>query len=271
MLEISDIKEKQSILNNVLKQFKSVCDKNGLTYWLSNGTLLGAVKYNGFIPWDDDIDVMMPRADYERLINLDSSEFGQYKLLCLNKTSGWKYPYSKLSDNSTIVKERDFDLGCEYGLSVDIFPIDPWAGNYRLAFIQAKFCCLLCRFLYTSTASSFETQKHGVKKFLLFLIYVFSKLFGSDFFCKLIVKQSKLGYKKASHSFVGSICWAPYGTREVLEKELFSSLTECIFEKETYPIPIGYDKYLSKLYGDYRKDPPIDKQISNHSMRAWKK
>ena len=117
MEQITDIKAIQELLFGCLSHFKTICEKHRLTYYLSNGTLLGAVKYGDFIPWDDDADVLMPREDYERFMSLSDAETERYGLLCQNGKTGWKYPYAKLSDKTTVLKELEADFGAEVGIS----------------------------------------------------------------------------------------------------------------------------------------------------------
>ncbi len=269
MQEITQIREKQLRLTRLLEGFRRICEEKGLTFWLSNGTLLGAVKYGGFIPWDDDVDIMMPREDYDRFVALTAEDTAPWQLICREQTPGWKYPYAKLTDPETLVREGEFDLGAEYGLFLDIFPVDSWVGNYRLACLQARYCGLLCRFLYTSTSASFQTRKRGLKRGILWGIYLFSKTFGSEVFCRGILGQARRGRQQKTAPYIGSICWAPYGVREVLDRTWFDTLTQVRFEGNAYPAPGGYEQYLTRFYGDYRKDPPPEKQKSNHAMRVW--
>ncbi len=271
MEEITHIREKQLLLKEVLNHLKNVCDTYHLKYWLSNGSLLGAVKYNGFIPWDDDVDIMMPRNDYEKLVHLDKQVFGKFRLFCRESCPTWKYSYAKLSHSDTIVREGPFDFGAEYGLSVDIFPVDAWIPNKCLANLQASFCGLICRFLYNTIATSFQTEKTGATRLVLHFIYRFSKLFGTAFFRKILEFQAGRRRNLQRPPLIGCICWAPYGRREVLNAEWFEPLLSHEFEGERYPIPSGFDEYLTKLYGDYRRDLPKEKQVSNHVIRVWKK
>lgn len=92
MNEITDLREIQQVELGVLRHLDQVCRENGLHFFLSNGTLLGAVKYEGFIPWDDDIDVFMPRCDYDRLMRLSGADSGPYRLLSQERTPGWRLP-----------------------------------------------------------------------------------------------------------------------------------------------------------------------------------
>ena len=168
MREITDVKKIQSILLALLKRFDGICKTHGLTYYLSNGTLLGAVKYGGFIAWDDDADVLMPREDYDKLLALsDSLNDSKYELLAPKLSAGWKMPYSKFTDKTTVWQEGNFDFGCEIGVSMDIFPIDRWHPNRGIAKFQAVRCDVLKRMLIYTVDPTLYTDKKGAKRFVL--------------------------------------------------------------------------------------------------------
>ncbi|MBQ7792191.1 MAG: LicD family protein, partial [Clostridia bacterium] len=145
MEPITQISEIQSILYDTLTCFRTVCEQYGLTYYLSNGSLLGAVKYGEFIPWDDDADILMPREDYEKLTELFFEE-GNYRLFCDKTSPNWRLPYAKLSDTRTHYVEKGYTFGEEIGLSLDIFPIDRWHPVKWVANCQASYMELLKRF-----------------------------------------------------------------------------------------------------------------------------
>lgn len=268
MREITDIKEIQKHLFDELLFFKKICEENNLSYWLSNGTLLGAIKYKGFIPWDDDVDVMMPYDDFKKLLELKISN-DKYTILAPGYDS-WEYPYAKISDNTTLVKEGNYDFGVQVGVSLDIFPVEPWCGGRKRAILQAEKCSFLCRCMYTSRATFFYTDKTGIKRWILKGIYCFSKLMGSDYFKRKIEKEAKKGALKGFNEFLGSIRWAPYGKREVVISDIFKEIIQVEFGGELFNAPLHYDKYLSQLYGEYMSDLPVEKQVSNHCLTVWK-
>lgn len=270
MQQISNLREIQLIQIEILKYFKSVCEKHGIRYYLSNGTLLGAVKYHGFIPWDDDIDVFIPRSDYERLIRLPEFTDGQYVLLSDNRTPGWIYPYSKLSDSTTYVREGAYNLGVNYGVSIDLFPLDAWRGSKCRSRFQALRCGLLRRFLAASVSESFQTPKTGAAKLILFLIWRFSRLVGSQRLRHALLQEIESVRNEKSPRFVGSVAWSLYGVREVIPADVFSEQITLMFEGEAYQAPAGYDMYLRSLYNDYTQDLPPEKQVPHHSMTAWR-
>lgn len=270
MQQITDLREIQLIQIEILKYFKSVCEKHDIHFFLSNGTLLGAVKYQGFIPWDDDIDVFVPRNDYERLVRLPEFMEGRYTLLSSNRTPGWLYAFSKLSDGNTYVTEGNSNLGVKYGLSIDIFPLDVWKGSEISARFQAFRCGLLCRFMSAAVSETFQTPKTGATKFVLYLIWKFSRLVGVQRFRRVLHREIEAGKEQKTPRFAGCVAWSLYGTREVIPIEVFSKEITLVFEGETYPAPAGYDVYLRHLYDDYTQELPPEKQVPHHSMTAWR-
>lgn len=267
MTEITDLNQIKQIETEILRRFATVCEQNGLQFFLSNGTLLGAVKYRGFIPWDDDIDVFMPRADYERLMQIDEIDEGPFRLMSRERVPAWRLPFAKLCDRRTIKREGSADFGAEYGLEIDIFPLDVWSGEKG----QAFRCGLWRRGLSASVKTRFETPKTGWRKAVLFGVWCLSRAVGHRFFLRRIDREIARGKRVSRPAFVGSVAWSLYGMREHIPAECFSGTAAVSFEGADYPAPVGYDVYLQSMYGDYHLDPPPEKQITHHFFRVWKK
>ena len=267
MEPITQITTIQSVLYDTLLCFRRICEENGLHYFLSNGSLLGAVKYGDFIPWDDDCDVFMPREDYDKLIELFSSD-GPYRLFCDTTSPNWRLPYAKLSDTRTTFTEKGFTFGEEIGLSLDIFPLDRFHPIKWVANCQARYLELLKRFLICTNANSFFTEKKGIKRLILYFIHITANLLGYKTVKKMIAKQveKSKGYKKG---YVGCVAWCCYGTGEILSEDIFSETVSVKFRDLEFPAPGGYDCYLSGLYGDYRQELPPHRQKSNHNIEVY--
>ena len=137
MKELS-LKEIKEIEFELLKKFDSFCKENNVRYFLSNGTLLGAVKYKGFIPWDDDIDVLVPREDYDSLIELFHDD-GRYKLFAFERNAEYRYPFAKFCDMRTRKAEGNIDNGVALGVDIDIFPLDAWNGDIGSAKKEVRY------------------------------------------------------------------------------------------------------------------------------------
>ena len=268
MQEITDVKEIQGVLLDGLKYFKSICEKNNLKYFLSNGTLIGAVKYGKFVPWDDDIDVLMPREDYNKLLSLVDVNNDRYKLISPKTTPKWRSTYAKLSDTTTILEETGFNLGLEVGIAIDIFPIDKWSSCKYRGKMQAFYYDFLKRLLILANADYFATDKSGIKKIILKSMHCFANLIGRKRLQKKIIKKAEKSYKYKD-KFVGCVIWTCHSSKEVLPKEVFEKADYATFCGDTYPIPIDYKQYLSNLYGNWEQELPLEKQKSNHKIKAW--
>ena len=268
MREITDVKQVQAILLDILAHFKSVCEKHGLTFFLSNGSMLGAVKYNEFIPWDDDVDILMPREDYDKLVALSDVSTGHYQLLCRENTPEWRVPYAKLTDKRTRLVEDGFAFGVELGVCLDIFPLDRWRANARCACLQARIHNVLVRMTFGANAPHFKTEKRGWRRMLLRCIWLAGHVIGSKRLCRCLERRAKRS-PKCPDGYVGCVVWSCYATKEVLPASVFAEAKMVRFCGEEYPVPVGYDTYLTSLYGDWRKELPPEKQKSNHNIRVW--
>ena len=138
MTEITNLREIQLLELGILQHLADICRKHGIRFFLSNGTLLGAVKYGKFIPWDDDVDILMPRADYDCLMHLPDIDTACYRLFSQERMPAWRLPFAKLCDMRTEKRETSANFGLPTGLDIDIFPIDVWSGGER----QARRCGL---------------------------------------------------------------------------------------------------------------------------------
>ncbi len=135
-----EIDEMRQRLLSMAEYLQNICKENGLKMFLSGGTLLGAVRHKGFIPWDDDIDVHMPRPDYDRLIKIfkRKENIGKYKLLSHELNDKYVYTFAKLVDDDTLLIEDDIYSGVDMGLYLDIFPIDGLGDDIATAEKQMK-------------------------------------------------------------------------------------------------------------------------------------
>ena len=271
MEQITDINEIHELLFGCLTHFKALCDKHHLTYYLSNGTLLGAVKYDDFIPWDDDADVLMPREDYDRFVQLSDTENDRYTLISYERDPGWRYAYAKLSDKTTVMREAHADFGTEVGVSLDIFPIDHRTNGKITSDLHAYRCGLLKRFLCASVQEEFYSPRKGIKRIILKVIYRYSRFVGADKLRGKLLKTADKSNKNGPKKYCGPVVWTCYNKGESVRSEVFANTDKLRFHGEDFSAPAGYDEYLRGLYGDYEPDPPPEKQHSNHPAAVYRK
>ena len=240
--------------------FKQFCESNFLTYYLIGGCLIGAVREGGFLPWDDDIDVFMPRTDYERLWKMwDSS--GRFKLLRTTDDMYIRSQFMTLCDTeTTCVRELTRDLDIPQGITMDIIPLDGCPSSRRARRAQKRHALL-----YSLYILDMLPQNHGRLA-----------RFGSRILLAKSRKKKHRLYKKHARQmikypiqysrYITELCSGPKYMQNEYPKEWFASTVPVKFEGMTLPAPIGYRQYLRMVFGDYMTPPPADKQHPEHGI-----
>ncbi len=263
--------EQKKIQLSILIEVKKVCDKCNINYYLGGGTLLGAIRHSGYIPWDDDIDIMMLRTDYEKLLeNFNKkTENSNYKLISYKNTKNYYYPFAKIVDLRTELIESAYKPIEEMGIYIDIFPIDFLPDNDKKIQKIYKKYKVLERILGIYRID--KVDKITKNRFKLILKkpirYILEKLR----LYKLILKSiDSIGKKYNGTNTVACIS-GRYFEKEIMPKAYIDSYVLANFEGNKFKIPVGYDEYLAKHYGEYMKLPPKEKQIADHENVAyWK-
>ena len=264
------LEEVKQVELEALKYLKKVCKKNNLTYFLCGGTLLGAVRHQGFIPWDDDIDVALPRIDYMKLLKIIEDN-GEYKILSPYNDNKYYFFFTKMVDKRTILIEKGSPKINKLGVNIDIYPLDglPFKEPERfLNLIRREFINF-----FFSRRDLYYTSNTGLKRLLKIFLYFpkhiyLSKINWSKRKKNVLSLMEKYDFDKSKKV---TFTLPRYGTKEIFDKEVFYKTVDVKFEGEYFSAPIGYDKYLSSLYCDYMKLPSEDKRKSHHYFRAyWK-
>lgn len=268
--EGSDLKKRLSeaevkdLSLKILKDIDLFCTENNLTYYLAYGTLLGAVRHKGFIPWDDDIDIWMPRPDYERFISSYGHKDSRYQVVSHIKDNKYPFFFAKVHDTNTIL-EIETTFKFHLGLYVDIFPIDAIPSDKKIQKKHIKSYNFY-RNIYTIKAIKYRKGRNVLKNLLLFASRTITSLIPISFLPKKIDKISG-AYNYADYE-LASIAVAP-AHRLILDKQLFSTPIKLQFEDMDANVPVGYVEILSKIYGNYLDLPPIEKQVSHHAQVAF--
>ncbi len=257
-LKTASREEHQAALLKLLTEFDRVCSLIGVKYQLFAGTLLGAVRHNGFIPWDDDLDILMMREDYDKFLREAEKHLGSDMFFLQKEFSGhWPMFFSKLRLNNTacIEKYRPKDLLVHQGIYIDIFPCDDAKASVlgkKMQFLSSKVVI----------AKSLDRRGYETKSAKKKLFMAFCKLLPMKPFLKIAKSGKKNGkelhsFFAAAHSYSKNLY-----PRELLEKTVFGE-----FEGGSYPIPADYDTLLRTLYGEYMVLPsPEERQKKQHAI-----
>lgn len=252
-------------LLDMLKWFDRFCRENNLQYFSVGGTLLGSVRHNGFIPWDDDVDVAMPRPDYERLAELMGDGVFEHYVLETQKSdrSDFCYPYYKLYDvNTTLIEHYKKPL--VRGIFLDIFPLDGVGrtkeeGLARYKKIHRKYS------FYLTRVAAIREGRSAYKNLAVAISQAIPELLINNRKLRMSLDDLCKQYPYDLDGWGGNLL-GNWGTKEIVPLKLFGTPTQYPFEDMLLYGPEDYDGYLSCIYGDWRKLPPKEKQVSHHDF-----
>lgn len=253
------MEEVKKIELEILNFFHDFCEENNLKYYLAFGTLLGAVRHKGFIPWDDDIDIYMPRDDYEKFIKIFYDKYNQLSILCVDNNVQYYLQYAKLVKNGTVILDNLY----QFGICIDVFPLDNLLNDYKKSLFLIKVVNLL-RIIKDSKLFCYNkiTIKNIIHKIFKYIFFFIPTRY-------LVVKINNLSkkYKREIDSkYVGYVASAT--KKPVLRREWFKERVLLDFENYKFWAPKEWNKVLENSYGNYMILPPENKRI-NHSIEAY--
>ena len=264
------LKEIQQEELYIMTEFDRVARAHNLKYSLCAGSLIGAVRHQGFIPWDDDIDVTMPRPDYEKLIQLNQSQTlwpSHLQMKCFEDGT-LESPYMKLFDTRTKVVEHNFTQKDVTSLWIDIFPVDGLPNDEKAIKKHYKKANRLVRM----NVASVVRAGYGAN-WLVILI--------KDLFLRPIARlqgRVKISEKMRQHALIypyetspqcGMVTWPCDGPGQVVTKEEYESLVELPFEGHKFYAMSAWDKNLTGIFGDYMTPPPEEERLTHELEAYW--
>lgn len=262
------LEEIKSVSVEGLIYLRDLLEKHHLRYYLAWGTLLGAVRHHGFIPWDDDIDIWMPRKDYEILLSkMSEFENDDWEIIHYTKNHKYLLAWAKLVNKKTICKPSGVATGLCIGLSLDIFPLD----YIDLPLEQAKEGLIATtagdfRHLESFHPSIIDVKSSFLKRAEHYLYFYLKCLIDRPYHRIMEGYDKALAkYDETAQSVVDYIS----ADRYVFQNVWFGEGTQVVFENEQFVAPFDIDKVLTNCYGDYMTLPPVEKRVTNHPFTTY--
>lgn len=267
LIESND--EIKKIQLDILLALHRFCEENGLRYSLADGTLIGAIRHKGYIPWDDDIDIYLKREDYKKLIVLFPEIYdNRFKLYSLERDNDYSRPYARLCDTTTLeVFTCSSDIK-RIGMGIDIFPIDyvPDDINDFQNFNRKRL--LLYRAYTKKVWLHWEPTHSFLQNIGAMILKAFLSMFSYRFIAKQIdsyaQKNNGCGYHHLFETSMGVIA------RKYFLASDMDDTIDVPFEGYLLKAMKGYDEYLTAFYGDYMQLPPVEKRVSHHDFQAYR-
>lgn len=264
-----ELEELKSLQLDILIKVHEFCLRNNLNYSLTGGTLLGAIRHKGYIPWDDDIDICMPRPSYNKFLQTFNGFYKDLTVYAPELDKNYYAPYANVCDDRTVLEEGvNGHRNDVIGVKIDVFPIDGIVDNKECQKTIEKKVLWYNRILSSKRSIiSYDKSLLDVIKLLI------KKMVFSVYSFEAIQKKIMQLVTKFSFDEVNSVAqqsFLPYGLK-VYSRELFEDYTDVDFEGYKFKSMKNYDVYLRNLYGDYMQLPPKSQQVPKHDFIAyWK-
>lgn len=261
--ELAELKELQEKCLEITLVFQEFCERHHLLFYLCGGGCIGALRHGGFIPWDDDIDVFMPREDYEKMCRLWKQEMDESRYR-LSRTSETEFLRSQLTaitdEETTFIKERQMDLDMAHGVRLEILPLDGCPSSRWRRKCQLLWGLAYQIYINQEAPTSKGKLLYAVGKCMLALAPGWKNRWRMARMCERHMSR----YPICDCDYVTELCVRYNYMVNEYPKEIFESAVYKDFEGYKLPIPVGYDTYLKMAFGDYMELPPEEKQLPSH-------
>ncbi|HFI0049450.1 TPA: phosphorylcholine transferase LicD [Streptococcus suis] len=268
------IRENQLVALDILSKIADICDDQNFKYYLMYGTLIGAIRHKSLIPWDDDIDIMMPQDDYENLLDyLYKNEANYPNLKVFNPQTVGDYPYM-ITRISNIRYTIDVENEADYGLGafIDIYPFYGLGDTEQEALKLGMLGDRLSSACYQATRLSYkvENTKKWYRKILKYPAFLITKAIGKEYFQKRLYDlANRKNYYDSK--YVGCVIWLSGGKKDIFLREWFENTINVNMEGRNYRVPEKYDDILKHIYGNYMELPPEKDRIAHHRYKIFRR
>lgn len=269
MREITSTSELREIQLNILQQIHDFCVSHNINYSLGFGTLIGAIRHKGYIPWDDDIDLAVMREDYDRLMSSFPSVFNNISIISLERDSRWNRAYAKAYDTRTIEIENCHGNIEGVGIGIDIFPMDNVPEDDK-KWTKFRDRCIFLQNVQSLKTLKVNKERRFYKNFIVFTSHILLCFIPIKTLAKMSDKLIQ-SYKSEETQYVFNSSLILSKNRKRIPKSDFDNYVNVEFEYLLFKAMVGFDDFLKRTYGDYMKLPPLEEQVSHHSFRVyWK-
>ena len=265
--EVTDIREIQQMELGIMEYIHEICQKIGVKYFLAYGSLIGAVRHKGFIPWDDDMDICMLREDYEKLQDyLISNPNERYEVMSYKNNLNYVYPFMKVQDNHTYLLEEDVRIDSNMGIYVDIFPVDGYENDTNFKNKMTKL--IKKRQLSCYTFKGITNTKSVLNSLIRYISVIIFYFTNTNKYVAQIEELAK-SRKVSDYEEVDYLIYKDMN-KPVWRREWLEQVTTGTFEGKKFTIPKKYHEILTSDYGDYMQLPPVEQRVSHHDFKLWK-
>lgn len=263
-MTLHELKQVKKVQLEIMDELHRICEKHAITYYLNAGSVLGAVRHNGFIPWDIDIDVAMFRDEYDRFKEVCKSELSErYRYCDYTNVHNFMRPHALLCDTKSKVHMKYDHLNPiseDHGIYVDIFPLDNAPDNEKRRKRQAAKMIRVRKFKKWRLPYSYSLKKwKRIAHYAVSAMLSWVSVDRINDYQQSVMQQ----YRDRSTQCVCSMASQYPYSKQCMPRQIYGEPTLLPFEGRTYYAPEHYEEYLSRLYGDYMQLPPEEKRRAN--------
>lgn len=266
MRRVETIEELRQLQLGILDCVAKFCDEHQIKYWLDYGTLLGAVRHKGYIPWDDDIDISMMREDWEKFISVfnELNQNKRYEVHFIENDPEFFYPFAKVYDTRTVMNELD-SIGPDICVYIDVFIYDNVPDDEPSLKRMLKKHSLYRKLHLLSEMAGINPKGNIIRKACVYILWQLLRLIPINYFSKRSLKEAQR-YNSVRTKRAGNLA---YGVNNLFSIEGLQTQTEVEFEGRKFKAPSAYDELLTNEYGDYMQLPPVEERVGHHHTEVY--